>query len=157
MLRRSAPISATVYKPEDLAVEGVMGSVQPTREQLADIEFGWPLLLEIVEIEVGLSIAVRERDVIAVEAAESTGSLLERATHLCRAKGWVLLKSSAPAAAPTSFATIDVETVELLAAGGGGCIAVAAQRVALSGKAAVLDAADRAKIALLGVPDPEKP
>ena len=134
-----------------------MGSVQPTREQLADIEFGWPLLLEIVELEVGLSIAVRERDVIAVEAAESTSSLLKRATHLCRAKGWVLLKSSAAAAAPTNLATIDVETVELLAAGGGGCIAVAAQRVALSGKAAVLDAADRAKIALLGVPDPEKP
>ena len=47
-----------------------MGSVQPSREHLADIAFGWPLLQQVVELGIGSAMVVRERDVIAVEATE---------------------------------------------------------------------------------------
>ena len=66
------------------ATEGVMGSVQPSREQRGDIGFGWPLLRQIVELGIGSAMVVRERDVIAVEATEGTASLSERAGALCR-------------------------------------------------------------------------
>lgn len=128
-----------------------MGSVQPSREQLADIDFGWPLLLTLVELEVGRSIAVRERDVIAVEAAETSESMIRRAGDLCRARGWVTLKTAAPDDRPPKLPAIDVDTIEQIAAAGGGCIAVSAGKVLLADKPAVLEAADRAKIAVVGV------
>lgn len=145
-------MEATEFSPEHLAAEGVMGVVQPGKEQLADIEFGWPLLNEIVELDVGNAMAVRERDVIAVEAAESTEAMIKRVGKLCRAKGWVLLKNAGDArAGQPGPPTISLETIELVAADGGGCIAVGAGRVLLQDKPAVIEAANRLKVALVGV------
>ena len=64
-------IDSTAHIPEQLATKGVMGSVQPGRRQQADIDFGWPLLEQVVELAAGGAIAVRERDIIAVEACVS--------------------------------------------------------------------------------------
>ncbi len=145
-------IDSTTSIQEHLASEGVMGSVRPGRRQQADIDFGWPLLEQVVELEAGRAIAVREHDVIAVEAAEGTAALIERAAGLCRAKGWTLLKTARADRDPRSdMPTIDVETIERLAKAGGRCVALGAGRVRLIDKAAVLTAADRAKIAVVGI------
>ena len=47
--------------------------------------------------------------------------------------------------------TIGVETIEQLAKAGAGCVALGAGRVILIDKPKVLEAADRAKIAVVGV------
>jgi len=110
------------------------------------------LLGRIVELDIGQSIAVRERDVIAVEAVEGTDALIERAGQLCRAKGWTLLKTaSADHDMRADVPTIGVETIEQLAKAGAGCVALGAGRVILIDKPKVLEAADRAKIAVVGV------
>lgn len=140
------------YIPEHLASEGVMGSVRPGRRQQADIDFGWPLLEQVVELDAGRAMAVREHDVIAVEAAEGTAALIERAAGLCRAKGWTLLKTARADGDPTSdLPTIDVDTIEQLAKAGGRCVALGAGRVLLIDKPNVLAAADRVKVAIVGI------
>ncbi len=145
-------IDSTTYIPDHLAGEGVMGSTQPSPQQRGDIEFGWPLLEKIVELGVGQSIAVRERDVIAVEAVEGTSALIERAGQLCRAKGWTLLKTASGGHdMRADVPTIGVETIEQLAKAGAGCVALGVGRVILIDKPKVLEAADRAKIAVVGV------
>ena len=55
-----------------LVLEGIAGTLPPSRDQRGDIEFGWPLLQQVVELQIGSAMAVRERDVIAVEATEGT-------------------------------------------------------------------------------------
>ena len=145
-------IESMTHIPKHLASEGVMGSVRPGRRQQADIDFGWPLLEQVVELEAGRAMAVREHDVIAVEAAEGTAALIERAAGLCRAKGWTLLKTArADRDRASDLPTIDVETIKQLAKAGGRCVALGAGRVRLIDKAAVLTAADRAKIAVVGI------
>ncbi|HIB01724.1 MAG TPA: DUF1009 domain-containing protein, partial [Phycisphaerales bacterium] len=37
-------IDSTTHIPEHIAGVGVLGNVQPSQMQSADIEFGWPLL-----------------------------------------------------------------------------------------------------------------
>ncbi len=145
-------IDTTESSMKGLAVEGVMGSVAPSREQRGDIVFGWPLLQQIVKLGIGSALVVRERDVIAVEATEGTVSLIERAGALCRTKGWVLLKTSDPARdRDPEVSSIDVETISALARAGGGCLALGARRVRLADQDRILRAASRAKIALVGV------
>ena len=80
-------IDLMTHITEHLASEGVMGSVRPGRRQQADIDFGWPLLEQVVELAAGGAIAVRERDVIAVEAAEGTAAMIQRAGKLCLYSG----------------------------------------------------------------------
>ena len=132
------------------AGEGVLGSVPPSRQHVGDIQFGWSLLRQIVELGIGNGMVVRERDVVAVEAAEDTAALIKRAGEVCRKRGWVLLKT-AGADGANGLPTIDVETIRTLAGAGGGCLALSAERVHLADKTAIIEAADRLKVALVGV------
>jgi DUF1009 family protein len=142
---------ATTPSSTKLVLEGIAGTLPPSRDQRGDIEFGWPLLQEVVQLKIGSAMAVRERDVIAVEATEGTLGLIERAGELCRMKGWVLLKTACPAGDNAEAPTIDVDLIDALAAAGGRCLAVAAGRVRLSDEVEVLEAAGRARIAVVKV------
>lgn len=146
-----ALIDSTTYIPDHLADAGVMGAVQPSASQQSDIEFGWPLVQRIADLHVGQSIAVRDRDVIAVEAVEGTDRMIDRAGSLCKAGGWVLLKTAAADHdRRADVPTIGVQTIERAAAAGCRCIAVGAGRVILIDKPAVIEVADRKRMALVG-------
>mgnify|MGYP000266771285 CR=1 FL=1 len=145
-------IDSTTFIPEHLAGTGVLGRKQPNALQESDVAFGWPLLARVLDIDVGQAIAVRERDIIAVEAVEGTDAMIDRAGQLCRAKGWTLLKSARPNHdMRADVPTIGVPTIERVAKAGGGCIAIGTGRVILLDKPAVLAAADRLGIAIVGL------
>ncbi len=127
-----------------------MGSIRPGRDHLRDVGFGWPLLEQIVDLGIGHAMVVRQRDVIAVEATEGLDSMIGRAASLCRRRGWVLLKT-APPGADGEASAVTVETIARLAAAGAGCLALGAARVRFSDREAVLAAANRAGIAVVGV------
>ena len=91
---------------------------------------------------------------IAVEAVEGTDHMIERAGTLCRKKGWTLLKTARPGHdMRADVPTIGVSTIEKMHAAGGGCIAVGVGRVILVDRPAVLAAADRLGIAVVGMID----
>lgn len=145
-------IDSTTFIPDHLAEPGPLGRVRPTAAQEADVAFGWPLIEQLVSLDVGQAIAVRDRDVLAVEAVEGTDRMIERAGTLSRARGWTLLKTAkADHDRRADVPTIGVATVEGVAEAGGGCIAVGAGRVILVDRPAVVAAADRLGIALVGV------
>lgn len=148
-------IDSTTYIPEHMAKEGVMTRRQPGSLQERDVAFGWPLLDKVVELDVGQAIIVREGDIVAVEALEGTDRMIDRAGELCRAKGWTLFKSAKRSHdMRADVPTIGVPTVERVARNGGACIAVGAGRVILVDAPAVLAAADRLGIAIVGVAHP---
>ncbi len=145
-------IDSTAFIPDHLAAAGVMGRAAPSREAQGDVDFGWPLLERIVELDIGQSIAVRDRDVIAVEAVEGTDALIDRAGALCRAKGWTLLKTAKSTHdRRADVPTVGVRTIERLAEAGGRCLALGAGRVIMVDRPAVIAAADRLGVALVGV------
>jgi len=147
-------IDSTTYIPDHMAREGTMTRREPTAERRGDVMFGWPLLQRLGALDIGQAIAVREKDVIAVEAVEGTDRMIGRAGELCRRKGWTLLKTARPGHdMRADVPTIGVSTIEKMHAAGGGCIAIGVGRVILVDRPAVLAAADRLGIAVVGVRD----
>lgn len=145
-------IDTTRYIPEHLASEGVMTKRKPTPPQEADIAFGWPILMRMNDLDIGQAIAVKERDVIAVEAIEGTDEMIRRAGTLCKARGWTLLKGPKPDKdLRFDVPTVGVSTIERLAEAGATCLAVAAGKTILADKPKVLEAAEKAGIAIVGV------
>jgi DUF1009 family protein len=61
---------------------------------VADIEFVWPMLTDLLRLDIGQTIAVRDRDVLAVEAVEGTDRMITRVGQVCRARGWTMCKGS---------------------------------------------------------------
>jgi DUF1009 family protein len=147
-------IDSTTHITDHMASVGVMGSVAPSADVQRDVDFGWHVLLESSRLGIGQCIAVRDRDVLAVEAIEGTDAMIERAGSLCRAGGWTMLKTaSASHDMRADVPTIGVQTVERLSRARARAIVLGAGRVILIDRPAVLAAADRAGIAVIGVQD----
>src|SRR5579883_3310031 len=63
-----AVASALDFCPELLVQPGVLTRRAPTAAEQADIAFGWHLAREMGRLDVGQSVAVKERSILAVEA-----------------------------------------------------------------------------------------
>lgn len=148
-------IDSTMHIPDHMASRGDMTRHQPSAGQRADIEFGWPLLQELLTFDIGQAIAVRGRDVVAVEAVEGTDRMIERAGQLCSprgATGWTLLKGARRGHDRRSdVPTIGPDTVRNLHRAGGRCIAVAAGDVIIVDKPDTLALADSLGVAVVGL------
>ncbi len=150
-------LDSTVPIPDELATPGVMTRTKPTIEQVADIRFAWPLLGQVTRLDIGQALAVRERDIIAVEAVEGTDRMVERVSHICKARGWTLCKGArAGHDRRSDVPTVGVTTIKNLHANGGGCLALAAGDVIMLDKQEMLDLADDLGIAVVGVPQTEQ-
>ena len=145
-------VDSTTYLPEHIASDGVLTRRTPTPAEDGDVRFGWDLLKKVSRLNIGQSMAVRQRDVICVEAVEGTDRMIARAGELCPRGGWTLLKTTAPDHdMRTDVPTIGLQTVENAAKAGCSCIALGTGRVILADRPKVIEAADRAGIAIIGV------
>src|SRR5260370_366559 len=88
--------SALDLCPELLVQAGILTRRAPSAIEEADIAFGWQLAKEMGRLDVGQSVAVKERAVLAVEAIEGTDQAIARAGELCRAGGFVVVKVAKP-------------------------------------------------------------
>jgi DUF1009 family protein len=107
--------SALDFCPELLVKEGVLTRRAPTASEREDIEFGWSLAKEMGRLDVGQSVAVKEKAALAVEAIEGTDRCIERAGQFCRSGGWTLVKVAKPQQDMRfDVPTIGVTTIENL-------------------------------------------
>jgi len=145
-------VGAADYIPDMLAGAGVMTRARPSAGQMADIAFAMPILRHLGQVDIGQSIAVRDREVIAIEAIEGTAATIARAGELCPTGKWVLVKLAKPNQDMRVDApTIGVQTIRQLADARAGCLAVEAGKVILLDKPQLLAEADRLGIAIIGI------
>src|SRR5262249_20234315 len=144
-------IDSTRYTPDQLATAGVMTRQQPTESQWIDIRHGWEICQQVSRMDIGQSIAVLNRDVIAVEALEGTNAMIDRAGQLCKVGWWKLIQvGNKQQAMPMDVPTIGVTTMEKLHEARAGCIVLEPGKTVLLEKQKVLELADRYKIAIVG-------
>ncbi|MCA9281545.1 MAG: LpxI family protein [Phycisphaeraceae bacterium] len=145
-------IDSTAHIREHMATQGAMTKRSPSASQKADIDFGWPILRDLLRLDVGQAIAVRERDVIAVEAVEGTDRMIERAGALCASGGWTLLKAArAGHDRRSDVPVIGPDTIRNVHKAGARCIALAADDVIIIDKPQTLELADSLGVAVFGL------
>lgn len=145
-------IDSTTYTRDQLVTTGVLTQTQPTEAQMLDARHGWELCRQISRLDIGQSIAVKQKDVIAVEALEGTNAMIERAGQLCRTGGWTLIKvANAHQDMRMDVPTIGVTTIQKLAAAGARCVVLEAGKTTFLEKDKVIESADRSGIAIVGM------
>ncbi len=143
------------YTPEAMATEGVMTERQPTAAQERDIAFGWRIAKEMGRLDIGQSIAVKEQDVIAVEAIEGTDRMIERAGQLCRSGGWCHIKVGKPDQDMRfDVPTIGPDTIENLHRNGAAVLCIEAGKTFVVDREEMLALAAKLDIAIVGRRDP---
>ena len=143
--------NSTMYCKEHLATAGAMTKGQPSSAIEGDIEFGWEIAKKLGELDIGQAIAVKEKEVIAVESIEGTAKMIERAGEFCKSGGWTLIKTSKP----NQDMRFDVpcvgpDTIRSLAENGAKCLVVEAGKTIIIDKPEAIKLADEVGIAILG-------
>ncbi|MBX9624181.1 MAG: UDP-2,3-diacylglucosamine diphosphatase LpxI [Gemmataceae bacterium] len=148
-------VSALDLCPELLVKDGVLTRRRPTPAEERDIGYGWHLAREMGRLDIGQSVMVRERAVIAVEAIEGTDKAIRRAGELCGGGPFVVVKVAKPAQDMRfDVPTVGPDTVEAMRAAGGRVLAVEAGRTILIDEAETVARADRYGIAIVARADP---
>lgn len=75
-------LDSTTFLDPLLARDGVLTTRQPTPEERADFEFGYRMADVIAAMDIGQTIAVKHKAVVAVEAMEGTDEVIGRAGYL---------------------------------------------------------------------------
>lgn len=144
--------SALDYCPELLVKRGVLTKRPPTAAERADIAFGWELAKEMGRLDVGQSVAVKERAAIAVEAIEGTDRCVARAGELCRSGGWTLVKVAKPNQDMRfDVPTIGVDTVRNVHAARGRVIAIEAGMTIVVDQEEVIRLADELGVTIVAL------
>ena len=143
--------NSTIYCKEHLATAGVMTKQQLSLQVKADVEFGWQIVKKLGGLDIGQAIAVKEREVIAVEAIEGTAEMIKRAGQFCKSGGWTLIKTSKP----NQDMRFDVpcvgpDTIKGLAENGGTCLVVEADKTIIIDKPETIKLANKLGISILG-------
>jgi DUF1009 family protein len=144
--------SALDYCPELLVKQGVLTRRVPSAAERSDIEFGWRMAKEMGRLDVGQSVAVKEKATLAVEAIEGTDRCIKRAGQLCRSGGWTLVKVAKPQQDMRfDVPTIGMTTIENLHRSGGRVLAIEADRTIVIDQPDVVALADRYGMSIIAL------
>ncbi len=148
--------SALTFCPELLVEPGVLTRRQPTEKEAADIAFGWHLAKEMGRLDVGQSVAVKEKSVLAVEAIEGTDRAILRAGELCPVGGFTVVKVAKPHQDMRfDVPTIGPTTIANLHKAGGRVLALEAHKTIILDREETVTLADRHAMTILALESPE--
>jgi DUF1009 family protein len=143
---------ATNYVPELLVKLACLTLRQPTAAERKDIEFGWQLAKEMGRLDVGQSVAVKDRSPLAIEAVEGTDECIRRAGTLCSAGGFAVIKVAKPQQDMRfDVPTIGIGTLKTMAAAGGKVLAIEAGRTIIIDEPQVVAFANHNKMVVVAL------
>jgi DUF1009 family protein len=126
---------------------------KPTSAEKDDIEFGFKLAKEMAGLDIGQTICVKNKAVIAVEAMEGTDRCIRRAGEISKGN-FVVVKVAKPKQdLRFDVPVVGLRTVEALVAARGAVLAVEAGKTLFFDREEFLKRADAAGLVVLGVKD----
>jgi DUF1009 family protein len=144
-------LESTLYLRHLLFPQGVLTKKKPSREQRLDIEFGWRNARAIGRLDIGQCVVVRNLSVLAVEAIEGTDAAILRGGGLAREKAVVVKVRKPSQDFRFDLPATGLTTVESLARVKAAVLAVEAGQSLLFDREAMVKAADKAGIVVVGV------
>ena len=135
-----------------LAEPGVMTERYPSEEERKDFEFGYPIADVIAGHDIGQTIAVKHRAVVAVEAMEGTDEVIGRAGHLA-GDGVRIIKVAKPMQDMRfDVPVIGLATIQAMRVAGAKALSIDAGQTLMFEKDALLASANEAGITIVGRP-----
>ena len=139
------------FLKELFPAKGVLTRKQPTQNEIEDIEYGLSIAKYMADKEIGQTIVVKNRTVIAVEGVEGTDQAIERGCRLGKEKCIAIKVSRTNQDFRYDCPGIGPRTIEFLAKGKASLLAIEADNIMLVEKEKVVALADEAGIAIICV------
>lgn len=134
-----------------LAEEGPLTTRKPSEKEWADIRYGWEVAHDIGRLDIGQCVVVKDRVVVAVEAVEGTDEAIKRGGQLAK-DGAVVVKRCKPQQdLRFDLPAVGPRTIDIMASVNASVLAVEAGRTILLDRDLMLEKAQAARIAVVGL------
>jgi UDP-2,3-diacylglucosamine hydrolase len=142
-------VDSTKFLGALLPEAGVLTRRAPDESESADIAYGHSVARQIAALDLGQMVVVRDLACVAVEAMEGTDETIERAARITGGQRLVVVKVSKPRQDMRfDVPVIGLKTIEVMRQSNATALAIDARKTLLFDRAALIQAADEAQIAI---------
>lgn len=147
-------LDSSTFLQDQLCPEGVLSARAPTQEEQEDIRLGVEAARRLASLDIGQTVVVKRKVIVAVEALEGTDAAVQRAGQLAGG-GCVVVKMASPQQDRRfDLPILGPQTIAVASAVDVRCLAVEARSTLLLDKSSLIEQANRADLALVGVAPP---
>jgi len=142
-------IDSTTYLKDLIPQKGILTKRRPSGSESEDIEYGRTVAKSLSGFDIGQTLVVKDKTVIAVEAMEGTDDTISRAGHLVR-DGFVVVKVARPDQDMRfDVPLVGIDTIKALIGAGGSILALESDKTLLMDKEEVVRLADENGISIV--------
>jgi DUF1009 family protein len=149
-------LDSTAFLQPLLAREGTLTSRAPDDQERADLTFGYRMADALAALDIGQTVAVKDKAVVAVEAMEGTDEVIRRAGHLAGPGVRVVKVAKPKQDMRFDVPVIGVATIEGMRTAGATALSIDADRTLVLDGPRVFASANEANIAVIGRPRSEQ-
>jgi DUF1009 family protein len=143
-------LNSTAFLEPLLAKSGVLSRRVPTAEELEDLDFGYRMADALAALDIGQTLVVKDKAVVAVEAMEGTDAVIRRAGDIAGAGTRIVKVAKPKQDMRFDVPVVGVATIETMKAAGATAISIDAGRTLVVDGQKFFAAADTAGIAVVG-------
>ncbi len=144
-------IDPTPYLEELIPSKGVLTQRALTRNEKDDIEYGREVALKLAEFDIGQTVVIKDKTVIALEAAEGTDDTIKRAGHLVDGAFTVVKMARPDQDARFDIPLVGLDTLLVIAENKGSVLALQEKKTLLMNKTEAIAFADKNSISIVVV------
>lgn len=144
-------LDQTIFIKSSMIPAGVLGKLNPTPAQMEDINYGFSLAKEMGKLDVGQSVVIKDKMIMAVEAIEGTDKCIIRGAKLAK-KGASVIKVSKPSQDKRfDIPTVGLRTLQTMKKYGASLLTVEANETIIVDQDKVIKFADKNNIVIMAV------
>lgn len=144
-------IDQTIFIKSLMIPAGVLGKSKPTAEQMEDVNYGFALAKEMGKLDIGQSVVVKNRMIMAVEAIEGTDKCIMRGAKLARKDASVIKVAKPSQDKRFDIPAVGLRTLQTMKKFKANLLAVEANETIIVDQEQVVKFADKNNIVIMAV------
>ncbi len=144
-------LDQTIFIKNLMVSSGVLGKHNPTKEQEDDAKYGFWVAKAMGQVDIGQTVVIKDKMVMAVEAIEGTDKCIQRGAKIAK-KGAVVVKTAKPSQ-DTRFdvPAFGLETLKIMKKNKASVIAVEAGKTIIVDQQKAIEYADANNIVVMAI------
>jgi DUF1009 family protein len=142
-------IDPTSYLEELVPLKGILTKRQPTKSEKNDIKYGRELASKLAEFDIGQTVVIKDKTVIALEAAEGTDDTIKRAGTLIDGAFTVVKMARPDQDARFDIPLVGPDTIKVIIENKGTVLALQEKKTFLMHKEESISLADANNISIV--------
>lgn len=144
-------LDQTIFIKNLMIPAGVLGKLKPTAAQIDDVNYGFALAKEMGKLDVGQSVVVKNKMIMAVEAIEGTDKCIVRGSKLAKNSASVIKVSKPSQDKRFDIPTVGLRTLQTMKKYGANLLSVEANETIIVDQDKVIKFADKNNIVIMAV------